>query len=169
MAPEQAVPRYGALSPAFGVMALIASIAVKEFELLRNPARGYILDWMDRLGLIRQPHPDQVPEWRADGVFELTDDRALKWLLVYSVCFALWAMLLALLGEHRREASRGTSLGFILGALALHIRGVNYSLSALLVGAIGLAVIRWRLRAEPSIAPSGQVLQSDVPRSSPHG
>jgi hypothetical protein len=143
--------RFSGLSVGFGVAGLIASIAVTEFQRVRKPGVGYILQWMDRLGLIRKPGPNQSSEWRPDGLFELTDDQALKWVLVHSICFALWAILLALFAEHRREKTVGQAVGFILGALALHIYGYQYSIAALCLGGVLLTAIRHRQRPNPSI------------------
>jgi len=143
--------RFGKLSVFFGVAALLAAIAVTEAERLRKPRVGYLLNWMDHLGLIRYPDPNQIPEWRPIGPFDLTDDSALKWVLVYSVCFSIWAMLIALWAEHKREETVGLALGFILGSLALHIHGFQYSMSGLLAGAVIHAAIRRAQRPNPSI------------------
>jgi len=143
--------QFGAVSVFFGVTGLLSAIAVTEAERWRKPGVGYLLNWMDRLGLVRVPDPKQVPEWRPLGPFDLTDQLALKWVLVYSVCFAIWAMLVALWAEHRCEESLSQSLGFILGALALHIHGFQYSMSALLFGGLLLALVRRGQRPNPSI------------------
>jgi len=133
---------FGALSVFFGIGGLLAAIGVTEAERVRIPGFGHLLTWMDRLGLVRMPPPWQEPEWRPSGLFDLTDGRVLQWALVYSVCFAIWALLLALLAERRREKSSSSGLGFILGALAFHVHGFEYGMSALLAGGVALALIR---------------------------
>lgn len=51
-------------------------------------------------------------------------------------------MLMALLVEHEHEESSPPGLGFIRGALALHVHGFEYGVSALLAGGAALAFIR---------------------------
>ena len=148
----KATNRFGILSVASGLTALVASIAAVEANRLRQPGVGYLLNWMEYFGVVNAPSPKQVPEWRALGPFDLTDDLALKGVFVYSACFAAFAMLLALLAHHKRESTLSLSIGFILGALALHIHGFQYSVPALLVGALAHAAIRARgERPNPSI------------------
>ncbi|MGJ7530121.1 hypothetical protein [Variovorax sp. GB1P17] len=134
--------RFGVISVFFGVAGLLAAIGFTEAERTRIPGMGHLLTWMDRLGLVRPPPPGQAPEWRPRGLFDLTDHRVLEWTLVYSVCFAIWAMLMALLAEHQREESSSLGLGFILGALALYVHGFEYGISALLAGGAALVLIR---------------------------
>lgn len=138
----EAKNRFGVLSVLFGIGGLLAAIGFTEAERVRIPGFGHLLTWMDRLGWVKVPHPSQAPEWRSLGPFDLTDDRVLQWALVYSVCFAVWAILMALLAEHECEESASLGLGFILGALALYIHGFEYGLSALLVGGSALVLIR---------------------------
>jgi len=139
----QARSRFGVLSVFFGTAGLLAAVGVTEAERVRIPGFGHLLTWMDRLGWVRVPPPGQVPEWRSSGLFDLTDGRALQWIFVYSVCFAVWAMLMALLAEqHEREESSSLGLGFILGALALYVHGFEYGMSALLAGGAALVLIR---------------------------
>jgi hypothetical protein len=133
--------RFGVLSVFFGIAGLLTAIGFTEAERVRIPGFGYLLTWMDRLGLVRTPDPGQVSEWRPLGLLDLTDHRALQWTLVYSVCFAIWAMLMALLSKHQREDSSSPGLGFILGALALYVHSFEYGMSALLAGGIALALI----------------------------
>jgi hypothetical protein len=97
--------RFGALSVCFGAAGLLAAIGVTEAERVRRPGFGHLLIWMDRLGWVRAPKPGQMPEWWSSGLLDLTDDRVLQWTLVYSICFAIWAILMALLAEHYREES----------------------------------------------------------------
>ena len=157
--------RFGTISVFFGATALLAAIAFTETERRRNPGVGYLLNWMDQLGLIKGPSPGQIPEWRALGPFDLTDQRALMWVLVYSVCFALLAMILALWSEYKREDSLTRSIGFILGVLALHIYGFQYSMPALMVGATLHAFVRCWPRPNPSIERDVQGLS---PSAAPH-
>jgi hypothetical protein len=158
--------RLGRISVAFGLVALVASIAVVEAKRLRQPGVGYLLNWMEYFGLVKAPDPNQVPEWRPLGPFDLTDDLALKGVFVYSICFAVFAMLLALLAHHKREQTLCLSIGFILGALALHIHGFYYSVSALLAGALVHSTIRARgERPNPSIERDVQGLS---PSAAPH-
>lgn len=110
----EASNRFGVLSVYFGITGLLATIGITEAERVRIPGFGHLLTWMDRLGLVRPPPPDQAPEWRPRGLLDLSDDRVLQWILVYSVCFAIWAMLMALLAEHQHEESSSLGLGFIL-------------------------------------------------------
>lgn len=138
----EASNRFGVLSVYFGIAGLLATIGITEAERVRIPGFGHLLTWMDRLGLVRPPPPDQAPEWRPRGLLDLSDDRVLQWILVYSVCFAIWAMLMALLAEHQREESSSLGLGFILGALALYVHGFGYGMSALLAGGVALVLIR---------------------------
>jgi hypothetical protein len=163
-----ATNRFGIISVAFGLIALLASLAAVEANRLRKPGVGYLLNWIEYFGLVNTPSPKQVPEWRALGPFDLTDDLALKLVLVYAICFALFAMLLALLAQHKQENTLGLSIGFILGALALHIHGFHYSVSALLLGALLHAAIRARgERPNPSIertSPGKPGLASHVKR-----
>lgn len=148
---------FGIISISFGIPALVFSVFVREAERLREPGVGYLLNWMDRLGLIRAPVPDQVPEWRPLGPLDLTDDLALRAVVIYSVCFSLWAILMALWASFRREPSLGLSVGFILGVLSLHLHGYQYSMAALLLGVLGKAVIHGFGRARRGVAgvPSG--------------
>ena len=132
---------FGIISISFGIPALVFSIFVKEAKRLREPGVGYLLNWMDSLGLIRAPAPNQVPEWRALGPLDLTDDLALRAVLIYSVCFSLWAMLMALWASSRREPSLGLSVGFMLGVLSLHLHGFQYSMAAVLLGVLGKSII----------------------------
>jgi len=134
--------RFGVLSVFFGIAGLLTAIGFTEAERVRIPGSGHLLTWMDRLGLVRAPDPGQVSEWRPLGLLDLTDDRALQLTLVYSVCFSIWAMLMALLAKHQREESSSPGLGFILGALALCVHGFEYGMSALLAGGIAIALIR---------------------------
>lgn len=134
--------RFGVLSVFFGTVGLLAAIGFTEAERVRIPGFGHVLTWMDRLGLVRPPPPGQAPEWRPPGLLDLSDHRVLQWTLVYSVCFAVWAMLMALLAEHEREESSSLSLGFILGALALHVHAFEYGMAALLAGGAALVLIR---------------------------
>lgn len=134
--------RFGVLSVFFGIAGLLAAVGFTEAERVRIPGFGHLLTWMDRLGWVRAAPPGQAPEWRSLGLFDLTDDRALQWILVYSVCFAIWAMLMALLAEHEREESSSLGLGFILGALALYVHSFEYGMSALLAGGAALVLIR---------------------------
>ncbi|WP_145746494.1 hypothetical protein [Variovorax beijingensis] len=138
----EASNRFGVLSVYFGIAGLLATIGITEAERVRIPGFGHLLTWMDRLGLVRPPPPDQAPEWRPRGLLDLSDDRVLQWILVYSVCFAIWAMLMALLAEHQREESSSLGLGFILGALALYVHGFEYGMSALLAGGVALVLLR---------------------------
>ncbi|MFM9924473.1 hypothetical protein VLK31_15885 [Variovorax sp. H27-G14] len=134
--------RFGVVSVFFGIAGLLAGIGITEAERVRIPGSGHLLTWMDRLGLVRPPPPGQAPEWRPRGLLDLTDDRVLQWILVYSVCFAIWALLMALLAEQQREESSSLGLGFILGALALYVHGFEYGMSALLAGGVALVLIR---------------------------
>lgn len=134
--------RFGVFSVCFGTAGLLAAIGVTEAERVRVPGFGHLLTWMDRLSLVRMPPSGQLPEWRPLGFFDLTDSRVLQWILVYSVCFAIWAMLMALLAEHQHEESSSAGLGFILGALALYVHGFEYGMSALFVGGTALVLIR---------------------------
>ncbi|WP_390349072.1 hypothetical protein ACFJIS_15150 [Variovorax boronicumulans] len=138
----EASNRFGVLSVYFGITGLLATIGITEAERVRIPGFGHLLTWMDRLGLVRPPPPDQAPEWRPRGLLDLSDDRVLQWILVYSVCFAIWAMLMALLAEHQHEESSSLGLGFILGALALYVHSFEYGMSALLAGGVALVLIR---------------------------
>jgi len=144
----------GKASVVFGAAALLVAVVVTEALRWRKPGYGYLLNWMNHLGLVRESDPQlQEREWRPLGPFDLTDDLALKWVVVHSVCFAAAALLLALWAEHEREDTLALSIGFILGVLALHMYGIQYSMSAILVGALGLTIIR-RLRPNPSFHPA---------------
>jgi len=134
--------RFGVLSVFFGIAGLLAAIGFTEAQRVRIPGFGHLLTWMDRLGWVRAPPPSQVPEWRSLGPFDLTDVRVLQWTLVYSVCFAISTMLMALLAEYEYEESSSLGLGFILGALALYVHGFEYGMSALLSGGAALVLIR---------------------------
>lgn len=134
--------RFGVLSALFGIAGLLIAIGFTEAQRARIPGFGHLLTWMDRRGWVKAPPPGQVPEWRSLGLLDLTDDRVLQWTLVYSVCFAIWAILMALLAEYECEESSSLSLGFILGALALYVHGFEYGMFALLSGGAALVLVR---------------------------
>jgi hypothetical protein len=152
--PMEARNRFGVLSVFFGIAGFLATIGYTELQRARIPGFGHLLSWMDRLGLVNAPPAGQLPEWRSRGLLDLTDDRVLQWTFVYSVCFAIWSILMALLAEYKCEESSSLSLGFILGALALYLHGFEYGMFALLSGGAILVLIR---RGRPSLAGSGDV------------
>jgi hypothetical protein len=125
-----------------GVLALVCGVGAWHAARVRMPGSGVLLNWLDEHGLVRAPDMQRQVEVGNPGVILITDGGAIEWLLIYSLWFAMAAMLLALRAEFKREDTLLLSAGFICGALAVFLYSPLLALVAIVAGAAALAYLR---------------------------
>jgi len=125
-----------------GGIAIVFIIVAQYAESSRGISSAYLLKWFDARGMVRSPQPGSVVEFVNPGLFVLTDKGAIQWLLVYSVWFSVWAMLLALWAEFKLEDTLYLGAGFTLGVLALELFSLPLSFLAIGIGAIAVFALR---------------------------
>ena len=156
--------RFGVLSLLIGVCAIpVAGLAV-HLRSIRVPGSGKILDWLNILGIVKEPMPDKpsivvfdfpapgipgvvpekvvavdgVPEMSDAGYLAVNDENAILFLTALSIVLAIVAMATAVWAEQRREPTLYPSVGYLCGSLAI----AQVSLLAALVFAIvGITVV----------------------------
>lgn len=154
MTPNPSI-KFGILSVCFGSAAVAASLAAQRLESLLAFQRGYVLHWLDKVGLVKAPSPGAVGEWSSPGIFSLSDPLAVQWLTTHAICFAIGSMSLSVYADHRHEDTLYLSIGFILGAIAIKILSFPGSIIAMIIGAVAITVRRrgHRRRCTSSMKP----------------
>ena len=137
---------FGISAVLLGVTALIFVIIAQYAESVRGNTSGYLLYWLDAHGMVRSPQPDGVVEFTNPSPFVLTDSGAIRGLLVYSLWFSVWSILLALWAEFKLENTLHLSVGVILGILTLERFDFALSLLAMGIVAVIVSALRWRHR-----------------------
>lgn len=134
--------RYGPLSLAIGILALVFGLGGSHAERVRIPGSAHVLQWLDVYGLVAAPSPVRAAEWSNASLFVVTDGAAIQWVLLHAWWFAAVAMLLALWAESRRESTLPLSAGFICGALALSVSSFPAAMVSILLGSVAIALLR---------------------------
>ena len=136
--------RFGIVAILLGSIAIVFVIIAQHAESFRGNTSAYLLYWLDAHGLVRSPQPGSPVEFTHPSLFVLTDKGAIRGLLVYSVWFAAWSILLALWAEFKLENTLYLSVGIILGVLT--IERFNFPLSLLAMGIVAVTVTALRRR-----------------------
>lgn len=132
----------GIVSVVLGLISLAATLAATYGESLRGVGSGFLLNFLDRVGLISPPSGHGESEMKVPSLLSLTDETALIGFLSYGIYLAVVAMALALWAEAKGEDTLYLSVGFILGAAAIVCFSFVYGLSAIGVGAIAFFLVR---------------------------
>lgn len=140
----------GVSSIVAGVLGLIAVIGARHGESFRGTASAYVLSLADRLGLIRSPPPDSMPEARAPGLLSFTDETALQAILSFGIVLGVISMLLAVWASVRREDSLYLGAGLVCGWLSLVAVNFFASVGSLLVSAVFIFALRRKQHEEQS-------------------
>ncbi len=135
-----------------GTLSMIVVMAAKHYEtFLGTSAHGYLLNTLNRLGLVRAAPADTELEWSPSGpFFPLTDANVLRGLLIYGAYLALGSMLIAIWAEYRREENLYLSAGFICGAGGLSLASPILGSITIALGATALLILQTKRRREPS-------------------
>ncbi len=139
--------RFGVTAMLLGAIAIVLVIVAQYAENSRGITSAYLLNWLDARGLVRSPNPGSVVEFGNPGLFLITDKGAIQWLLVYSMWFSVWSILLALWAEFKREDTLYLGAGFTLGVLAIELFSFQLSLLAMGIGAAAVIALRRKRHA----------------------
>jgi hypothetical protein len=142
--------RIGAVSLAFGAVAIVLAVVGLYAKSVQNPGTGYVLTWLDAHGFVKPPDPHRLLEIRSPSPFLITDAFAVQWLLVHSWWFSACAVAFSLWAELKNELTNLSSAGFICGALAVMQFTAYGSLAVMVAGAAMVTVVRRRRRKEPN-------------------
>jgi len=132
-----------------GALGLLAVIVARHGESFRGTGSAYLLNLADRLGFIKSPPSDGIPQASAPGLLSFTDETALQAVLGFGTCLGVLAMLLAVHGSRRREDSLYLGAGLICGWLAILVANYAAGMTALLIGAAVVLAVRSRQRERP--------------------
>jgi hypothetical protein len=138
---------FGVAAMVLGSFAIVFVIVAQHAESFRGITSAYLLNWLDARGLVHTPQPASVVEFVNPGLFVVTDKGAIRWLLVNSMWFAVWSILLALWAEFKLEHTLYLSSGLILGVLALELFSFQLGLLAMGIVAVTVIALRGRRRA----------------------
>jgi hypothetical protein len=139
--------RFGLVSLWLSGVAVACVFAAVHGESFRYVGSGHLLNWLYRQGLVKGPRPTGVAELSSPGTLALTDELALKLLLLNGLFFAAYAVLFALWAEYKRENTQYLSAGFILGASAIMLTSPIASMAVMVGGAAVVLVLRRASRA----------------------
>lgn len=115
----------------------------KHYESFRGTASGYLLAALDRYGLVTEAPRGTEIEWRPSGlIFPLTDERILRFMLIYGGYLAVASMLLAVWAEYRREEKLHLGAGFVCGAGGLFLANELLGSVSVAVGFTAILLIR---------------------------
>jgi hypothetical protein len=134
--------RYGFIALAFGIGAILFGIAASHASSVRIPGSANILNWLNTHGFVKEPDAGRTAVLESPSVLLITDGIAIEWLLVNSLCFAVFALLWALWAEFKREETLCLSAGFVCGALALAIYSLPLSFATMVIGAVCMTLLR---------------------------
>jgi hypothetical protein len=137
-------PFFGIIALAFAVPALVLALAESHAAHVWIPSGGHVLNFLDSLGLVRHPRSSGVPVWDEASLFMINDEGGLLFLAVYSVSFAVFAMLFTLWAEYREEATASLSAAFICATLALGLFSFAAAMGTMIAGGILVSLIRQR-------------------------
>jgi len=126
-----------------GVLAVMLIAFVKQIELARETHAGYLLRWMDRLGLIADGSRDES-RLKAWDPFSLNDDTALTAVFGFGIYLAVAAMASALWARRRGEDNLFLSAGFMCASCALVLADYTWGMAAMFGGAFVMALLRER-------------------------
>jgi hypothetical protein len=132
----------GFLSSVFGGLAVIAAIAAKQFELLRRPRSGHVLELAHRLGILREPDRWAEPEISDTTFLTITDGRLISALGTFGAYLAMVAIAFALRAEYREEDSLYLGVGFLCGGLTLFLLHQTVGSVAMAIGVVAIIAMR---------------------------
>ena len=125
--------RFGIASLLLGGIAICLAFAANYATSVHGADDSVVLDWADRLGLIRSSK-FAVPEMKADSVFLVTDRTAIGMLYACSIVLSVFSVILALFSEYKKEPTLYRSAGFVCGILALALVNLWAALIMLIFG-----------------------------------
>ena len=133
---------FGRVSLSLGCASIVFALVAQHLELLLPYRRGYLLSWLDAIGLVRAPRADGLAVWQAPGTFLLSDDIAVCWLFTNAFWLAICSTLFALWAERKQEDTLYLSAGFLCGILALMLLHYPSSILAMVAGASVVMLLR---------------------------
>jgi len=98
-----------------------------------------------KLGLVREPDRDALPEIGNASWFSATDGSAIAALGMFGAGLAVGALVFALCAEHRQEDSLYLSVGFICGGMALFL--VHHVVGVLVIAVSTTLIVAIRRRS----------------------
>jgi hypothetical protein len=135
---------FGLSSLVFGALAIPIEAAVQHLQLVRHPQSSEFLQWLDRMSLVRPGVPNSLHELKPSPILTFTDGSVLLMLQVFGVYLAFAAILFGLWAEFNQEPSLLLGGGIVCGSLAILLFSPDWGLSAMLVCAVAVTVLRIR-------------------------
>ncbi len=130
----------------FGCAAVWLVLAATSAERGRLITSAVILNFLDELGLVRNPAHDRISELTEPSFFVITDVLAIQLALNFGLFCAAMAMVVSLWAELKREDTLCLSVGYLLGLSAVLLYAPVLAAVAATGGAIGVTKIRRRSR-----------------------
>jgi hypothetical protein len=134
--------RAGVASSLLGSAALALTATAKHWQSFIFVRQGLVLDWLDWLGLVRQPQPEAFNSVSPPGFLSLHDEKALAILSLSGVVVAVASIVLALVAEWRRESSLYLGAGVICSAGALLLWEPLVGLLGLVIAGVSILGLR---------------------------
>ena len=145
--------RVGKGSLLLAAIALVLAFAAQHVESHRGSTSAYILQWLDRQGLVKAPDPSRPAELRPSSLLPINDVTGIGFLWFNAFWLCGWALVLGLLAEYRREDTLFLSAGLLVAAMSIMFW--NYAASLAVMCSLGAAVtLLRRLLRQPIPIPN---------------
>jgi len=145
---------YGFASYVYGALAVAIALAAGQFELLRRPRGGHVLELAQCLGMVREPRPGATPEIGGTTLLTVTDVWAVSALQVFAVYLAAIALAYALWAERCGEDSLYLSVGLICAVTAVFL--LHHTAGGLLAFGATALILSMRHRRQARAQGTGQ-------------
>ncbi|MBS7808525.1 hypothetical protein [Variovorax sp. PCZ-1] len=129
-----------------GICALVITLAATYFESIRGSWSAWLVNTLDKLGLVRKPSQLRITEVYPINFWSMNDEIAIQRSLIFGLMLACFAMVVSVHSKYKASTSLYSGSGFICGSLAFATYKPMLGIACMVIGCVILIFIQHKAR-----------------------